>query len=35
MIRNIPRINLEINSGILVASEPDEDMEEGAENEEE
>ena len=35
MIRNIPRINLEINSGILVASEPDEDIEEGAENEEE
>ena len=35
MIRNIPRINMEINNGILVASEPDEDDEEGAEDEEE
>lgn len=34
MIRNIPRINMEINSGILVSSEPDED-EEGVEDEEE
>tara|TARA_R100000773_G_C4208662_1_gene108799 strand:- start:737 stop:1129 length:393 start_codon:yes stop_codon:yes gene_type:complete len=33
MIRNIPRINLEINNGILVASEPE--SEEGVEDEEE